>query len=197
LHIHGAAFTPPAGFTTRIFEHWLSRGEENLIIAGEGTSSERQSQTLQAMTPLQRTILERMDRRVEQAYAAIDRSDLRVIHCDLWHDNIKLQAGQLLPFDFEDTIWGFRCHDIAMAMLDLQDETDASAYPQLFATFKRGYSALLPWPTDPIEPCQMGRLLWKINWVAGHEPQWLPSMVERYASVFEGFKKTGAVVLPG
>lgn len=31
LHHHGAAWIPPAGFTTGRFEHWLSRGEENLI----------------------------------------------------------------------------------------------------------------------------------------------------------------------
>ncbi len=196
LHIHGAAFTPPAGFTSRRFEHWLSRGEENLIIAGEETPSERQSQTLKALTPSKRTLLERMDRSVEQAYAAMDRSDLRVIHCDLWHDNIKLHAGRLLPFDFEDTVWGFRCHDIAMAMLDLQDETVASGYPPLFSAFQRGYSTLLPWPADPIEPCQIGRLLWKINWVAGHEPQWLLKMVEKYVPVFEDYEKTGRVILP-
>jgi len=195
LHIHGAAFTPPTGFTTRRFEHWLSRGEENLIIAGEGAPSERQRQTLKALTLEQRKALESMDRMVEQAYAAIDRSDLRVIHCDLWHDNIMLYRGGLHPFDFEDTVWGFRSHDIAMAMLDLQDETSPSAYPQLFAAFKRGYSAVLPWPADPIEPCQMGRLMWKINWVAGHEPQWLPKMVERYVPVFENYEKTGRVVL--
>lgn len=57
-------------------------------------------------------LLERMDRRVETAYAAIDRSDLRVIHCDLWYGNIKLYRGRLYPFDFEDTVWGFRSHDI-------------------------------------------------------------------------------------
>ena len=35
LHAHGAAWTPPPGFTTRRFEHWLSRGEANLITEGE------------------------------------------------------------------------------------------------------------------------------------------------------------------
>ena len=92
-------------------------------------------------------------------------------------------------------MWGFRCHDIAMAMLDLKDETDEIEYQELLSAFQRGYSTLLPWPADPIEPCQIGRLLWKINWVAGHEPQWLPNMVEKYVRVFENFEKTGRVVL--
>lgn len=34
LHHHGASWIPPAGFTTRRFEHWLSRGEPNLIVDG-------------------------------------------------------------------------------------------------------------------------------------------------------------------
>src|SRR5512142_177732 len=34
LHHHGAAWVPPSGFTTRRFEHWLSRGEPNLIVGG-------------------------------------------------------------------------------------------------------------------------------------------------------------------
>ena len=106
---------PPAGFTPRAFDRWLSRGEENLIL-GNGTAAFE-------LTAEQHKVLERMDLLVGRAYDAIDRADLHVIHCDLWHDNIKLHAGKLLPFDFEDTIWGFRCHDIAMAMLDLKDET--------------------------------------------------------------------------
>ncbi len=188
LHIHGAGFKPPAGFTTRAFDRWLSRGEENLIL-GNGTAASE-------LTAEQHKVLERMDRLVGRAYDAIDRADLRVIHCDLWHDNIKLHAGKLLPFDFEDTIWGFRCHDIAMAMLDLKDETGEIKYQELLTAFQRGYSALLPWPEDPIEPMQIGRLLWKINWVAGHESQWLKHMVENYVPVFENFEKTGKVVLP-
>jgi len=197
LHSHGAVFNPPVGFTTCRFENWLSRGEENLIMGSEGHASEAQYRTLKALTAGQWEILQRLDQRVNQAYAAIDRSDLRVIHCDLWHDNIKLHHGVLHPFDFEDTVWGFRCHDIAMAMLDLQDETGEESYRQLFAAFKKGYAALLSWPDNPIEPMQIGRLLWKINWVAGHEPQWLPNMVERYLPVFENFEQTGTVILPG
>lgn len=190
LHQHGAAWTPPAGFTTRRFEHWLSRGEENLI-TGDA------SPVASALPSHARDVLDRMHHRVEAAYAAIDRADLRVIHCDLWHDNIKLHHGVLHPFDFEDTVWGFRAHDIAMAMLDLLEASDEAQYPNLLAAFRRGYVAHLAWPDDPIEPCQIGRLLWKINWVARHEPQWLANMVERHLPVFAHYEQTGRVVRPG
>ncbi len=188
LHHHGAAWTPPAGFTTRRFEHWLSRGEENLIV-GDG-------QAVDAARGASRELLERMHRHVELAYAAIDRSDLRVIHCDLWHDNIKLDRGVLHPIDFEDTVWGFRAHDIAMAMLDLLEATDEGRYAELLAAFRRGYEASMAWPDDPIEPFQIGRLLWKINWVARHQPQGLTSMVERHVPVFEQYERTGRVAKP-
>ena len=187
LHHHGAAWTPPAGFTTRRFEHWLSRDEENLIV-GDGKAA--------TLPPQARELLERMDRQVELAYAAIDRSDLRVIHCDLWHDNIRLHRGVLHPLDFEDTVWGFRAHDIAMAMLDLLEATDEGRYAELLAAFRRGYEAGMAWPEDPIEPFQIGRLLWKINWVACYQSEGLMSMVERHVPLFEQYERTGRVARP-
>ena len=188
LHQHGAAWTPPAGFTTRRFEHWLSRGEENLI-TGDGRSAA-------TLSPDSRTLLERMHQHVEAAYAALDRSDLRVIHCDLWHDNIKLYRGALYPFDFEDTVWGFRAHDIAMAMLDLLETTGEIRYAHLLAAFRRGYERLLAWPDARTEPFQIGRLLWKINWVARYESKWLTAMVEQHIPVFEHYERTAQITLP-
>ena len=190
LHQHGAAWKPPAGFSTRRFEHWLSRGEENKITGRVAQDS------AVALPDTARDLLERMDEHVEAAYAAIDRSDLRVIHCDLWHDNIKLHNGNLPPFDFEDTVWGFRAHDIAMAMLDLLDSTNEERYAALLLAFRRGYEAHMAWPEDPIEPFQVGRLLWVINWFARRQPQDLASMVERYVPVFEHYQRTGQVILP-
>ena len=197
LHHHGADWNPPAGFTTRRVEHWQSRGEENKITAGQ--------QTTAASTSAHRTnvvdaaasrLLERLHRHVEGAYAAVDRSDLRVIHCDLWHDNIKLHQGVLHPLDFEDTVWGFRAHDIAMAMLDLLDDTGEECYPRLLAAFRRGYESLLAWPDDPIEPFQIGRLLWIVNWVARNQSDSLEHAVARHVPVFEHYEQTGRVIRP-
>jgi Ser/Thr protein kinase RdoA (MazF antagonist) len=197
LHHHGASWSPPAGFTARRFEHWLSRDEGNLITGGgQPAGGAPQPDGALALPGRQRDLLERMHRHVESAYAAIDRSDLRVIHCDLWHDNIKLNQGVLHPLDFEDTVWGFRAHDIAMAMLDLLEATDEGRYSDLLAAFRRGYAAHLAWPDDPIEPFQIGRLLWNINGVARHEPHRLPGMVERHVPVFEHYERTGQVVRP-
>lgn len=197
LHHHGASWVPSDGFTTRRFEHWLSRGEENLIVAGAPpAAAASQAEGMAALSSSARDLLVRMHDHVESAYAAIDRSDLRVIHCDLWHDNIKLHRGVLHPLDFEDTVWGYRSHDIAMAMLDLLEVTGEQRYGELLAAFQRGYRAYMDWPEDRIEPFQVGRLLWKINWVARNKPQWLVRMVERHVPVFEHYEQTGRVILP-
>jgi Ser/Thr protein kinase RdoA (MazF antagonist) len=187
LHAHAGAWHPPEGFSQRRFEGWLSRGEVNLI-----TGSEKG----EAIAAGHQELIDRMDRLVKSAYAGVDRADLRVIHCDLWHDNIKLHKGRLYPFDFEDTVWGFRAHDIAMAMLDLLETVGEESYPDLLKAFRRGYEAKMGWPEDPIEPFQVGRLLWKINWVARFERQYLGQMIERHVPVFEHFEKTGKLILP-
>ena len=190
LHIHGAEWRPPEGFTQRRFEHWLSRGEPDRI------SSEGEDNGMAVISSVHRNWIDQMIRAVESAYAALDRSDLRVIHCDLWHDNIKLHQGRLHPFDFEDTVWGFRAHDIAMAMLDLLETVGEARYPALLGAFRRGYETLLAWPKDPIEPFQIGRMLWVVNWVARHQPEHLASMIAGRIPVFEHFQRTGQVVLP-
>lgn len=187
LHIHGKAWVPPAGFTERRFEHWLSRGEPNLLL-DEGTLA-------RLPIPSRETVL-RMHSLVEGAYERIDRADLRVIHCDLWHDNIKLHHGRLHPFDFEDTITGFRSHDIAMAMLDLLEATGDERYPVLLAAFRRGYERLLDWPEDPLEPLQTGRILWKLNYIARFHGRWFEKAVERHMGVLSTFENTGRVVKP-
>ena len=122
MYQHGAEWNPPAGFAARRFEHWLSRREENRIIASLQPAAATPERNGNGIDGGASELLERMHRHVEDAYAAVDRSDLRVIHCDLWHDNIKLHRGVLHPLDFEDTVWGFRAHDIAMAMLDLLED---------------------------------------------------------------------------
>ncbi len=83
-----------------------------------------------------------------------------------------------------------------MAMLDLLETVGEARYPLLLAAFRRGYESRLAWPEDRIEPFQIGRLLWKINWVARHQPGHLDQMAARHIPVFERFHSTGQVILP-
>lgn len=197
LHIHGASWRPPEGYDDHRFEYWVSRGEKIILFENSPAGKNNGEPTAQVIfDPQHYNLLKKVDKKVEDAYAAIDRSDLRIIHCDLWHDNIKLHKGVLYPIDFEDTILGFRAHDIAMAMLDLLETTGMDRYPQLLNAFKQGYSELLSWPDDPIEPFQIGRMLWIVNWTATYEPARFSKTLERYIPAFQHYLKTDRVILP-
>lgn len=157
LHAHAQDWDVPADFPEQSFESFLSRGEDNLLFAEECASHYQ---------PADLAVLNRAVARVDAAYRDLDRDDLRVIHCDLWHDNIKIYKGALAPFDFEDTILGHRIHDIAMAMLDLAEDVGTDQYEGLLVDFKRGYESLLPFPEGDLLSYQLGRVLWQINWFA-------------------------------
>jgi len=184
LHEHAAGWSPPAGFSRRVFDRCLSRDEPNVMFQPEQTD---------ALSHARARLLERLASRVDAGYAALDRDDLRVIHCDLWHGNIKLHAGRLRPFDFEDTVRGFRIHDIAMAMLDLLETVGAARYAELVPAFRAGYESVLGWPDGEVALFQVGRLLWRINYVARFERRWFSQMVERCAPALERFERTGAL----
>lgn len=188
LHVHAASWTRPPDFPEKRFDRFLSRGETEALFSDA---------RLADYIPADLVTVRGMAERVNAHYDALDPADLRVIHCDLWHDNIKLHRGRLLPFDFEDTILGYRLHDIAMAMLDLAEDTDTeSYYDRLLPAFRAGYESLLPWPVGSLETLQMGRVLWRLNWVANRIPSDFPAAARFNAELFRRFENTGRLVDP-
>jgi Ser/Thr protein kinase RdoA (MazF antagonist) len=187
LHLHGKSWKPPSDFSTKRFEAFLSRGEPDVIF-GDGVVQTFRDDDKRAFLLAREW--------VEREYSNLDRSDLRVIHCDLWHENIKLDGGRLRPFDFEDTIWGYRLHDIAMSMLDLLETVGAARYESLLASFHSGYEMLLDWPEGNLGVLQLGRLLWKANYVARFARESLASLSEQYGYIFRSFEHTGELRLP-
>lgn len=178
LHQHGKMWQPPAGFTSRTFEHFLSRGEPNAL-ADESS-----------------TVIHQAMARVEAEYAALDRADLRVIHCDLWHDNIKVHRGMLCPFDFEDTVWGFRLHDIAMAMLDLREDTDEQRYARLLGCFREGYESLMKWPAGNLDALQAGRILWRMNFIKRNYPDYYAKQLDFHIALMQRFLDHDRLITP-
>jgi hypothetical protein len=81
-------------------------------------------------------------------------------------------------------------------MLDLLETAGDERYPALLAAFRCGYEAHMAWPGERIEPFQIGRLLWKLNWIAWRQPQRLLSTVESHTPVFEHYERTGRVTRP-
>ena len=160
LHIHGKAWQRPAEFSEQIFDHYLSRGEEDALFSREN---------LVRLTRETCELLYGIRDIAEGEYGRLDRDDLRVIHCDLWHGNIRVHRGNLYPFDFEDIIIGFRLHDVAMALLDLKEDSGAD-YPRLLDAYREGYESLLSWPEGSLVALQAGRILWRLNWILRFMP---------------------------
>jgi Ser/Thr protein kinase RdoA (MazF antagonist) len=181
LHTHGHRWSPPDGFSRRRFDRVLSRGEPDVWQA----AAEHHD-----VSPDDVETIMDLHRRVDAAYGMLDSRDLRVIHGDLHHDNIKVHAGVLCPFDFEDTVWGFRIHDIAMAMLDLWDAVDPQTYDRLFDAFHRGYTTALSWPEGDLTLFQLGRYVWRLNWVARHQSGHVADAVRATANAFQYARDT-------
>ncbi len=186
LHQHGKDWQPPPGFTTRRFEAFLSRDEPDVLFS---------EAVLDTFTVEERRAFLQARSWVDQEYAALDRRDLRVIHCDLWHENVKIYHSELYPFDFEDTIWGFRLHDIAMSLLDLLETVGPVRYPELQVAFRSGYERYLHWPDGRLAVLQIGRLLWQVNHVARFEPASLDTLVANHSRIFREYAHRGELIL--
>lgn len=73
LHHFSANWVPPAEFSKHRFEHWLSRGEEDLLSKLLTTRNANTTSSSNAALPNRETdVLERMMIHVESAYTAID-----------------------------------------------------------------------------------------------------------------------------
>ena len=187
LHTHGKAWKPPRGFPAHRFDAFLSRGEPNVLFSASVMDALRDDDRRGFLLACEL---------VEREYARLNEGDLRVIHCDLWHENIKLDHGRLRPFDFEDTIWGYRLHDIAMGMLDLLETVGAARYGVMLSAFRSGYELLLDWPEGGLEVLQLGRLLWKANYIARFEREQIGSTARKLGKVFRTFGSNGELRLP-
>jgi Ser/Thr protein kinase RdoA (MazF antagonist) len=187
LHLHAQTWQIPEDFPRRTFEQFLGRGEPNVLFTGDclGQCSAEDVEVLHATR-----------RQVESAYGDLNGNDLRVIHCDLWHDNIKIFKGKLAPFDFEDTILGHRIHDIAMALLDLAEEVGTDEYPKMLRAYKKGYQSVSPFPEGNILNFQLGRMLWQLNWVARFAPDYFAGAAAFKTGVLRRALSTGRLVGP-
>jgi len=187
LHEHGAAFIPPNNFTKRKMDSIYARGEPDLLFSDASHD---------AFTPTTRTILEQTDQKVKEAFAQLynDPQGLQIIHNDLHHENIKIYRGQLYPFDFEDTIWGYPVQDIAMALQDLMVDVTGEAYDPYQKAFQKGYESRRMWPENyegQIDTFRVGRMLWVANYVARYQRKYLREHIDWLAEQFARYLETG------
>jgi len=139
LHEHGHRFEPPPEVPIKVMDDIHARGEEDIRLGALRRAK---------MAPRVVGLFTHTAERVREVFARRfgDPSGLRVIHNDLHHDNINVCRGQLFPFDFEDTVWGYPVQDIATAQQDLMDDATPAAFEQLLGAFRAGYEDHSPWP---------------------------------------------------
>jgi len=186
LHLQAAAWSPPQAFTTRKMSRLLARDEPDVLFSDANRA---------AGTAHTWQVWQQAQQQVETAFTRLySQPGLQVIHNDLWHDNIKLHRGRLLPLDFEDTVWGYPVQDIAMAMQDLMSDVSSENYEPLLASFRGGYESLVGWPEsypEEMDTFRLGRMLWVANYVALHHSQHLNEHLERHLPLIERFLDTG------
>ncbi|MBN1178170.1 MAG: phosphotransferase [Anaerolineae bacterium] len=187
LHTHGATFSPPEGFTRRKMDRIFARGEEDVLF---------DAACLASLPPRPREILEQTRQRVDAAFARLyaDPAGLRVIHNDLWHDNIKIDRGRLRPLDFEDTVWGYPVQDLAMGLQDLMSDVAPEAFEPLQDALRRGYESQSEWPeayAGEIDTFRAGRMVWVTNYVARFQARYLQAHAEWVAPQLEQYLETG------
>jgi Ser/Thr protein kinase RdoA (MazF antagonist) len=187
LHLHAATWSPPPEFTKRVFNRVFSRNEPVLLLTPE------QHDGYDARS---RRMLREAWETADAVYSGLPTADRRVIHCDLWHGNIKIHRGELYPFDFEDTILGYRLHDLAMALLDLAEDQGIERYERLLPAMRRGYERHLPWPEGDMIALQLGRIVWRLNWIALQQREWFPSEVAFFADLVERTRRAGRLTDP-
>jgi Ser/Thr protein kinase RdoA (MazF antagonist) len=189
MHAYSATFEPPEGFTTRKLSSYLARDEPEVLFS-ESCADAFAGESLQILTEVR----EYVQAGLEELYA--DPTGLRVIHHDLWHDNIKLDrhhkndCGGLRPLDFEDTVWGYPVQDLAAAIQDLRDELPPESIKPAVAAFQRGYERLAEWPESipgEIEWLRAGRALWVANYVARFQRPYLESHLKWLTPLMERF----------
>ena len=182
LHRHALSFKPPRGFTRLKMDSPYVRGQGEVLF---------EKRLRRYFDTEQRRTFTRMHRRVKNAYAALyaDPSGLRVIHHDLYHDNICVDRGRLYPFDFEDTVWGYPIQDIATAMRDLMEDAPPAAYPSLSRAFRLGYESEEAWPErkkGELDTLIAAHLIEGVNRTAHAAPERLPDHIAAVSPFLEG-----------
>jgi len=189
IHEHGAKFKPSNGFTKRKMDSIYARDEPDMLFSEASHD---------AFTSKTKKILRRTDEKVQEAFARLYSSTqgIQVIHNDLHSENIKIHRGQLYPFDFEDTIWGYPVQDIAMALQDLMMDVERDKYDPYQSAFRTGYESLRTWPETydgQIDTFRAGRMLWVANYVARYERKYLREHIDWLAQQFERYLETGKI----
>ena len=81
-------------------------------------------------------------------------------------------------------MWGYRIDDIAMAMLHLWDQVNPPTYDRLLDAFHRGIHHHDKLAEGDLTLFQLGRYIWRLNWVARHRSDGIAEALKSTAHAF-------------
>jgi Ser/Thr protein kinase RdoA (MazF antagonist) len=77
-----------------------------------------------------------------------------LLHGDLTPLNVMVSHNRLVPFDFQDLVWGFDIQDLAITLVSLRGYDNCH---ELTENFRTGYQDIRPWPD--LEPELLAALI--------------------------------------
>lgn len=186
LHEHGATFKPDAPFTDRRLDRLFPRGERIVLDDPEFAH---------LFSDGKREVFDRARKLAEAELARLYAGPGQpiIVHGDLHHENVKVDAGRLRPVDFEDVVRAFPVQDIALTFYDFRyfAPDGAPQYDELTGWFEQGYRQESTWPVeypDQIDILHVARQFWVANWVllnddpVHHQP-FIDRLADRFRNV--------------
>jgi Ser/Thr protein kinase RdoA (MazF antagonist) len=134
LHQHSSGWRAPAGFDRKVLD-------ADGLMGGEPFWGRFWEHA--ALTAGERTLLEKARERLHAALAGLPRDPevFGMIHADLHHGNLLIDAGALTVIDFDDAAFGWYLYDLAVALTQYQKRDDLA---ELQGALLAGYRARRP-----------------------------------------------------
>ncbi len=178
LHRHGLEWTPPQEFTARTLNRLFPFGDPNRLDSPAG-----HDRIPDELRPLLKRMVAAVTTELKRLYSQSDKPGL--VHGDLHGWNIKVNAGNLQLFDFEDLCFAYPIQDIATSFFYIAPKPD---FAELQAAFRAGYETIRSWPEEypgQIELLIVHRVVDTLNYALSWEGQAGEEFVEE---VIEGLK---------
>ena len=138
------------------------------------------------------------DDAVLRAQATLDdlwrhpRHQPHLLHGDLTPHNVMVRRNRLVPFDFQDLVWGFDVQDLAITLVSLRRFGNCE---EITDNFRAGYQEIRPWPE--LEPelmtaLMVARRLHQLNLTLAVRQPGLEHIIVRTAELVGGWMTTGS-----
>jgi Ser/Thr protein kinase RdoA (MazF antagonist) len=138
------------------------------------------------------------DDAVLRAQATLDdlwrhpRHQPHLLHGDLTPLNVMVRHNRLVPFDFQDLVWGFDIQDLAITLVSLRHFGNCQ---EITDNFRAGYQEIRPWPElepELLTALIIARRLHQLNLTLAVRQPGFEHIIVRTAELLRGWMTTGS-----